>query len=508
MTVYSVTILADSLEQVTALRGRRLDLHERAARRRPDVGDYAVPAVLTDEQVDRLREEGYRVDVHEDAERTAVERATEVDPHVDRFAPGTPDRAQEQDRGADRDRYEGEPPARRLGRLMDLSDLEDTSPDRGNPGPAGERAVLGGYLNPAEVESALQLLAETHPEAASVSSLPEPSWGGRTSHVLRLRAGPRQDRTGVLITGGVHAREWGGSDICVAFATNLLRCYQAGTPLQYGRKTFSAADVRAILENVDVFVVADVNPDGKAYSQAVDPGRPQSFWWRKNRRTAGMPAGTAGVDVNRNFDFLWSSGIGTASDPADLTYKGPSVFSEPETRNVRWLHDTHDHISCFVDVHSFGELILYSWGDDENQVDEPDQNFLNPAFDGKRGAVGDSVYREFIPSSDRDALVDLASGMNAALREVRGRRYTVDQAVGLYPTSATSDDYAFSRHRASSAHGKTFGFTIEFGQQFVPPYAEMRKVMADVAAALTELCRRAPGTRDRRARTTTVEQEA
>jgi hypothetical protein len=27
-------------------------------------------------------------------------------------------------------------------------------------------------------------------------------------------------------------------------------------------------------------------------------------------------------------------------------------------------------------------------------------------------------------------------------------------------------------------------------EQFVPPYAEMRKIMADVAAALTELCRR------------------
>ena len=46
MAVYSVTILADSLEQVTALDDRGLDLHRRAARRRPDRGDYAVPAVL------------------------------------------------------------------------------------------------------------------------------------------------------------------------------------------------------------------------------------------------------------------------------------------------------------------------------------------------------------------------------------------------------------------------------------------------------------------------------
>jgi len=91
-------------------------------------------------------------------------------------------------------------------------------------------------------------------------------------------------------------------------------------------------------------------------------------------------------------------------------------------------------------------------------------------------------------------VIQLADGVNAALAEVRGRSYTVDQAVGLYPTSATSDDYSFSRHRADPARRNIYGFTIEFGQQFAPPYAEMRRVMADVAAGLTELCRRAATT--------------
>jgi hypothetical protein len=63
--------------------------------------------------------------------------------------------------------------------------------------------------------------------------------------------------------------------------------------------------------------------------------------------------------------------------------------------------------------------------------------------------------------------------------------------VGLYPASATSDDYAFSRHRVNPARRKVCGFTIEFGQEFVPPYHQMRGIMADVAAALTELCRHA-----------------
>lgn len=118
---------------------------------------------------------------------------------------------------------------------------------------------------------------------------------------------------------------------------------------------------------------------------------------------------------------------------------------------------------------------------------------MNPPFDGLRGLVGNSAYREFMGGDDQATLVDLAQGMNAALNEVRGTSYTVDQAVGLYPTSGASDDYAFSRHRVDAARRKVYGFTIEFGQQFVPPYVEMRRIMADVAAGLTELCRRAAG---------------
>ena len=480
MGVYAVTIVADTLEAASALRGMGLDLHERAARRR-DTGEITVPAVLSDEAIQRARTAGYRVDVEEDLEQVAAARSVEVAIGANRFASAS------QEVGASREAAGEAAPRRILERLMDLADLEDTRAG------AAERTVLGGYLTSDEVESALQTLAAAHPNVASVVPLREKTWEGRTSHVLRVRAGSQASRVGVLITGSMHAREWGGSDICVAFATNLLKSYASGAPLRYGDKAFSAAQVKAILERLELFIFADVNPDGKAYSQSADPtsAQTQGFWWRKNRNpNADVSDGATGVDINRNFDFLWSSGIGTSSDPESFTYKGQQAFSEPECRNVRDLLDGYPDIRYYVDVHSFGELILFSWGDDENQATDPNQNFLNPAFDRVRGVVGDGSYKEFMPAEDQGALVGLAQSMNAALCAVRGKRYTVQQAVGLYPTSATSDDYAFNRHRVNDEIRKVYGFTIEFGQQFVPPYAEMRRVMADVAAALTELCRR------------------
>jgi carboxypeptidase T len=406
-----------------------------------------VPGILSDEDMSRVRDAGYEVEILEDLEPVAAERLGEVS-RTNRFADA---------RG-----------------VMEF----------------GERTVLG-YMTTAEVDSALANLATLHPDLVTLITLPHATWQGRTSRAVRIRAGTATARPGVLFTGGVHAREWGGSDICLAFMVNLIQAYRNNATLTYGGKTFPAADVRALLEHVDLYVFPNVNPDGKEYSQTADPGsgQGQSVWWRKNRNPNAATGGTAvGVDVNRNFAFLWNSGIGTSTSPSAFTYRGTGAFSEPETRNVQHMFEAFPNIRYYVDIHSYGGLILYHWGDDDNQGAAPQQNFLNPVFDGTRGVVGDTAYREFLPAMDERTVVGLAERMSAALTAVRGTAYTVQQSVGLYPTSATSDDYAFSRHIADASKGKVYGYTLEFGTQFVPPHAEMQNVVADVASALTEFC--------------------
>jgi murein tripeptide amidase MpaA len=53
------------------------------------------------------------------------------------------------------------------------------------------------------------------------------------------------------------------------------------------------------------------------------------------------------------------------------TFRGMSAFSEPETKNVKYMFDTYTNIKYFADIHSFGKMILYSWGDDDNQSLDP-----------------------------------------------------------------------------------------------------------------------------------------
>ena len=89
-----------------------------------------------------------------------------------------------------------------------------------------------------------------------------------------------------------------------------------------------------------------------------------------------------GVDINRNYDFLWKSNIGTSSDSCDEIFKG---ISEPETRNVRYMLEQYPHIQYMIDVHSFHEDILYPWGDDDDQTSKPFMNFSNSKYDDVRG---------------------------------------------------------------------------------------------------------------------------
>lgn len=445
MSVYSVRITAGTLDDLRGLTAFGLDLHERAARQ-VAAGRFEVPGVLSQEDITRVEQAGYQVEQLADLTRTGAERTREVS---------------------------------RVNRFAELRGVEEFE----------QRSVLG-YMTADEVESALINFVAMNSDIATLIQLPHRTWNNRVCRAVRIRAGSNSNRPGVLFTGSMHAREWGGSDICVAFFSNLVQAYRNATPLVYGGKTFTAAQVRTILENLEIFVFPDVNPDGKQYSQTYNPnsGQSQSFWWRKNRNPNAAAGGSPGVDLNRNFDFLWSSGIGTSSAASSSVYKGASAFSEPETRNVRYLFDTFPNIGYYTDIHSFGRLLLHSWGDDDNQTVNSTQNFQNPAYNGSRGIPNDSAYREFIPTLDENTMVSLAHRMNAALSAVRGTSYQVQQAVGLYPTSGTSDDYAFSRHIVNGLSRKVYAFTIEFGDEFVPAFQEMRQVIGEVCAALTELC--------------------
>src|SRR5829696_7800486 len=138
--------------------------------------------------------------------------------------------------------------------------------------------------------------------------------------------------------------------------------------------------------------------------------------------------------------------------------RGLQLFRNPRRATVQHLLDDYPNIGYFIDVHSYSELVLYPWGDDDNQTSDPSQNFQNPVYNGQRGIVG-AGYGEYIPAFELDWYLITGARIRDAIAAVRGRTYTLQQSIGLYPTSGTSDDYAYSRTFVDSQKRKVRGFT-------------------------------------------------
>src|SRR5213592_3910439 len=136
------------------------------------------------------------------------------------------------------------------------------------------------YMNVTEVESALIALSAAHPSICELITLPNLTIEGRTTHAVRLGTHAANTVDAFYLTGGVHAREWGSCEILVNLATDLCDAYAGGTGLGYGRKYFSAAEVKALIDQANVIVYPGVNPDGRNYSQT------SYALWRKNRNPA------------------------------------------------------------------------------------------------------------------------------------------------------------------------------------------------------------------------------
>ncbi|KAH6880655.1 hypothetical protein B0T10DRAFT_518965 [Thelonectria olida] len=346
--------------------------------------------------------------------------------------------------------------------------------DRFNAGATAPRGLgtqsttFSTLLNVKEIKSGLQGLVNTY--GISTFTTPYKTYEGAT--VLGAKVGGTggtcNNAYRVYFNGNIHARERGSMDSVLYFVSDLLYANKNNVGLTYGSKTYTNAQVKTALSAGIVFIPLS-NPDGVAYDQSTNS------CWRKNRNPNS--GSSVGVDLNRNFDFLWDfkklfatsvqSSVGSTS-PSSETYHGTSAFSEPETKNIKWVFDTYSKIRWFVDLHSYAGDVLYSWGSDENQSKYPYMSFLNSTYNGVRGILSDapgsgSGYGEYTPKTEWDANLAAAQRMTSAMTAGGGRSYTAMQSSDLYPTSGASDDYAYSRHFANSNNNLVHAYTVEFG---------------------------------------------
>jgi len=74
---------------------------------------------------------------------------------------------------------------------------------------------------------------------------------------------------------------------------------------------------------------------------------------------------------------------------------------------------------------------------------------------------------------DEDALRELAVNMGESIPKITGSgHYFPEQSNDLYPASGVTDDWAYGHHGI-------FAYTIELGQEFIPPASQVPTIMSD-----------------------------
>src|SRR5262245_30393772 len=221
-------------------------------------GAYRVDAHADSSQIRALERAGYTVRRREDVDKAGKERQTENARRA-RAAPAGPP-----------------PPVADANRYLTVDEI---------------------------VQSLFAAAAPPNDGFTKLIALPHKTWEQRDCHALKIAHGDGAGRPGIYFLGGVHAREWGSPDILINFVQQLTAAYRTGKGITIGTKTFPAAQIQHIVNDKTVYVFPQANPDGRHHSMTSDPD------WRKNRRPA-PPGKTSpnciGVDLNRNFDFLWN----------------------------------------------------------------------------------------------------------------------------------------------------------------------------------------------------------
>ncbi|EAA12599.3 AGAP008070-PA, partial [Anopheles gambiae str. PEST] len=190
---------------------------------------------------------------------------------------------------------------------------------------------LDGFLSFDRANEWLTILINKYPSNITTKPL-DRSHEGRSIRAVYIN---RQQEKKIIVVANLHAREWAATSSAIYIIHELI---------YHANKYPEASQFQWI-------VVPIANPDGYEYTTTTDR------LWRKNRNSP------LGIDLNRNFGYKWEVEVNPDDkNPEGDTYRGPSAFSEQESKAIGNLLKEHAQTTIlYVDLHTFGETILYPW---------------------------------------------------------------------------------------------------------------------------------------------------
>lgn len=218
---------------------------------------------------------------------------------------------------------------------------------------------MGGYFTYAEMLSILDEMQAKYPNLISAKDtvIDIRTHEGNPIYWVKVSNTPNidNDNPEVLYTALHHAREANSLSQMIFYLWYILENYE------------SDAEIKYLVDNTEMYFLPCVNPDGYLWNQSTDPDG--GGLWRKNRYV-DENGDVKGVDLNRNYGFEWGvDDQGSSPNPNNDTYRGPSAFSEPETKAVRDFANQHQ-FQIALNYHTFGNLLIHPWGFSDSATEE------------------------------------------------------------------------------------------------------------------------------------------
>ncbi len=196
----------------------------------------------------------------------------------------------------------------------------------------------------------VRVIAQLYPEFTKVENIGK-SVQGKSIYALRVGNGKKE----ILMDASLHAREHMTTNVLMEMIDTYTESYRK-------KSTFAGYNVKSTLDKTSIWFVPMMNPDGVTLVQKGLNGVDSKYRTSLKKYNQGSnnfnrwKANGRGVDLNRNFDGVWK--YLAATPKSYMNYKGPSVFSEPESKALKAFVERHQ-FKTNLSYHSSGQIVYW-----------------------------------------------------------------------------------------------------------------------------------------------------
>lgn len=256
------------------------------------------------------------------------------------------------------------------------------------------------YRSLETIDMWLNMISETYPDIVVLETIGETYEKRplRVVHVSVPSEHPEDQKKTVVITGGVHAREW------ISISTVLYTIYEMLNHYD------NNPDLIEELAKLNFLFIPTLNPDGYDYTWTTDR------LWRKNRQQISEDPNDPckGIDIDHSFDYHWTE---SSDSVCGEDYAGSKPFESLELSSWdAYLNKTNaDHkIWGYIDLHSYSQEILYPYAFSCDEKPRDEENLIELGFGiSKAFRLQSGKYYSVLPACidrDSDLLPELGSG--------------------------------------------------------------------------------------------------